>query len=145
MNKQDKQFEQLMKGMKLDSPSADFMHRVMGRIQAEAAVTPKKVLQDYQPVISRKAWIVLGVLFGAMLICIMVSGSGSATESTPGYWSNLLGKVDSKEVGSIWQKGIGWVGSIPTLAMLIIASTLALYTLDAYLTKLRHHSEKAED
>lgn len=142
MNKQDKQFEQLMKGMNLDSPSPDFMHRVMGRIQAEAAVTPRKVLQDYQPVISRKAWIVLGVLFAALLAYITVSGSGSATESAPGYWSNLLGNVNSQEVGSVWQKGMSWVGSIPTLALLIVASTLALYTLDAYLTKLRHRTEK---
>lgn len=145
MDKQDKQFEQLMKGMTLSSPSADFTHRVMGRIQAEAAVMPRKVLQNYQPVISRKTWVVLGVLCVALMVYITVSGSGSGMETTPGFWSNLLGsieKVNSQEVGSVWQKGMNWFGSIPTVALLIVASTLALYTLDTYLTRLRHRTEK---
>lgn len=145
MNKQDKQFEQLMKGMTLSSPSADFTHRVMGRIQAEAAVMPRKVLQNYQPVISRKTWVVLGVLCVALMVYITVSGTGSATETAPGFWANLLGsieKVNSQEVGSIWQKGMSWFGSIPTVALLIVASTLALYTLDAYLTRMRRHTAK---
>ncbi len=145
MDKQDKQFEQLMKGMTLSSPSADFTHRVMGRIQAEAAVMPRKVLQNYQPVISRKTWVVLGVLCVALLVYITVSGAGSATETAPGFWANLLGsieKVNSQEVGSIWQKGMSWFGSIPTVALLIVASTLALYTLDAYLTRMRRHTAK---
>lgn len=145
MDKQDKQFEQLMKGMTLSSPSADFTHRVMGRIQAEAAVMPRKVLQNYQPVISRKTWVVLGVLCVALMVYITVSGSGSGTETAPGFWSNLLGsieKVNSQEVGSVWQKGMNWFGSIPTVALLIVASTLALYTLDTYLTRLRHRTEK---
>lgn len=145
MDKQDKQFEQLMKGMTLSSPSADFTHRVMGRIQAEAAVMPRKVLQNYQPVISRKTWVVLGVLCVALMVYITVSGSGSGMETAPGFWSNLLGsieKVNSQEVGSVWQKGMNWFGSIPTVALLIVASTLALYTLDTYLTRLRHRTEK---
>ncbi len=145
MDKQDKQFEQLMKGMTLSSPSADFTHRVMGRIQAEAAVMPRKVLQNYQPVISRKTWVVLGVLCVALMVYITVSGSGSGTETAPGFWSNLLGsieKVNSQEVGSVWQKGMTWFGSIPTVALLIVASTLALYTLDTYLTRLRHRTDK---
>ncbi|MBL7969258.1 MAG: hypothetical protein JNK09_19805 [Prolixibacteraceae bacterium] len=143
MDKQDKQFEQLMKGMTLSSPSADFTHRVMGRIQAEAAVMPRKVLQNYQPVISRKTWGVLGVLCVALMVYITVSGSG--TETAPGFWSNLLGsieKVNSQEVGSVWQKGMTWFGSIPTVALLIVASTLVLYMLDTYLTRLRHRTEK---
>lgn len=145
MDKQDKQFEQLMKGMTLSSPSADFTHRVMGRIQAEAAVMPRKVLQNYQPVISRKTWVVLGVLCVALMVYITVSGSGSGTETAPGFWSNLLGsieKVNSQEVGSVWQKGMTWFGSIPTVALLIVASTLSLYTLDTYLTRLRHRTDK---
>lgn len=145
MDKQDKQFEQLMKGMTLSSPSADFTHRVMGRIQAEAAVMPRKVLQNYQPVISRKTWVVLGVLCVALMVYITVSGSGSGMETAPGFWSNLLGsieKVNSQEVGSVWQKGMNWFGSIPTVALLIVASTLALYTLDTYLTRLRHRTDK---
>lgn len=147
MNKQDKQFEQLMKGMNLNSPSADFTNRVMSQIQAEAAVTPKKVLQNYQPVISVKTWIITGILCAALLVYITVSGSGSGTETAPGFWSNLLGsieKVNSGEVSSIWQKGIGWFGSIPSVALLIVAATLSLYTLDTYLTKLRHHSHKLD-
>lgn len=54
MNKLDKQFGQVMKGMKIDSPSSDFRIKVMSRIQAEAAVTRRPLLVDYKQVISSR-------------------------------------------------------------------------------------------
>jgi uncharacterized membrane protein YgcG len=145
MNKQDKQFEEMMKGINLSSPSVDFTHKVMSRIQAEAAVRPRRILQEYQPVISRKAWIIIGILLVALLVYIILSGTTAASESTPGFWSNLLGsvqKMNSGEVGSIWKKGITVFSSIPSVALLIVAASLSLWTLDTYFTRLRHHSGK---
>ena len=68
MNKLDKQFEQMMKGNRIDSPSSDFTLKVMSRIQAEAAVQKRPILADYQPVISKKTWIIMLVVFVLLLI-----------------------------------------------------------------------------
>jgi ABC-type microcin C transport system permease subunit YejE len=104
-------------------------------------------LQEYQPVISRKAWIIIGILLVALLVYIILSGTTAASESTPGFWSNLLGsvqKMNSGEVGSIWKKGITVFSSIPSVALLIVAASLSLWTLDTYFTRLRHHSGKMQ-
>ena len=64
MNKLDKQFGQIMKGMKIESPSSDFSIKIMSRIQAEAAVMSRPILVDYKPVISKRTWIILiGIFF----------------------------------------------------------------------------------
>lgn len=144
MNKLDKQFEGMMKEIRLDSPSPDFMIKVMSRIQAEAAVQHRP-LQTYQPVISRKAWIIIGLAFLALLIYITVSGSDAATESAPGFWSTLVGsveKINATGMTSVWQKGMDIFGTIPPVALLILTASMALWTLDTYLTRLRHHSSK---
>lgn len=144
MNKLDKQFEGMMKEVRLDSPSPDFMIKVMSRIQAEAAVQHRPV-QTYQPVISRKAWIIIGLAFLALLIYITVSGSDAATESTPGFWSTLVGsveKINATGMTSVWQKGMDIFGTISPVALLILTASMALWTLDTYLTRLRHHSSK---
>jgi len=147
MNKLDKQFEGMMKEVRLDSPSPEFMIKVMSRIQAEAAVQHRPVLQNYQPVISRKAWIIIGLAFLALLIYITVSGSDTVPESSPGLWSTLLGSVEminSTGMTSIWQKGMNIFGNIPPVALLILAASMALWTLDTFLTRLRHHSSKIQ-
>lgn len=146
MNKLDKQFEGMMKEVRLDSPSPDFMIKVMSRIQAEAAGQHRPV-QAYQPVISRKAWIIIGLAFLALLIYITVSGSDAATESTPGFWSTLVGsveKINATGMTSVWQKGMDIFGNIPPVALLILTASMALWTLDTYLTRLRHHSSKVQ-
>lgn len=145
MNKLDKQFEGLIKEISIDSPSKDFTLKVMNRIQAEATVQHRPALQNYQPVISRKAWLIIGLAFCALLIYITVSGSDTATESTPGFWSKLLGSIEtinSTGMTSIWQKGMNIFGNIPPVALLIMTASMALWTLDTYLTRLRHHSSK---
>lgn len=146
MNKLDKQFEGMMKEVRLDSPSPDFMIKVMSRIQAEAAVQ-HRIVKAYQPVISRKTWIIIGLAFLALLIYITVSGSDTATESTPGLWSTLVGsveKINATGMTSFWQKGMNIFGNIPPVALLILAASMALWTLDTYLTRLRHHSSKVQ-
>jgi hypothetical protein len=144
MNKLDKQFEEMMKGVRINSPSPDFTLKVMSRIQAEAAEQPRPALQNYQPVIGRTTWIILGLVFAALLIYITVSGPATVTESGPGLWSNLLGKVESSSsVNSFWQKGMTIFGNLPPVVFLILGASMALWTLDAYFTGLRHRTIKA--
>jgi len=143
MNKLDKQFEQLMKGVQIDSPSSDFTLRVMNRIQAEAAAQRKPILQNYQPVISKRTWIILIVAFILLLIYITVSSQDAAPASNTGFWSTVSGKIgllNNQEASSILKKGTGLFTSIPTIAYLILMASLALWTLDSVLTRFRHHS-----
>jgi hypothetical protein len=131
MNKLDKQFEQMMKGIQIDSPSSDFTFSVMSRIQAEAAVQRKSVLQNYQPVISKRTWIILIVAFVLLLIFITVSGQDAAPASNIGFWSTISGKIgalNNQEGSSILKRGTGLFTSIPTTAYLILTTALALWT-----------------
>lgn len=143
MNKLDKQFEEMMKGMKMESPSSDFTFKVMSRLQAEAAVQRKPILQDYQPVISKRTWIILIVAFLLFLIYITVSGQGAAPENGNGFWTAISGKVgalNTQGASSALKTGMGIFTSIPSVVYLILTASLALWTLDGFLGKLRHQS-----
>gem|GEM_PF-1091940 len=144
MNKLDKQFEEMMKGMKIDSPSSDFTLKVMSRIQAEAAVQKHHLLQNYQPVISKRTWIILISIFILLIIYITVSGKEPATGTDSGFWSVISGSLNQlhvKDTSTIWQKGIGLFSSVPTIAYLILGASLALWTLDSYFTHKHQTSE----
>jgi len=141
MNKLDKQFEQMMKGISIDSPSKGFSLKVMEQIQAEAAVQKHSILEDYQPVISRKVWIILIVAFILLMVYITVSSQETNQVKEPGMWSALsdsLQKVDTKGVSNIWQSATGLFTSIPAIAYLILMASLALWTLDSFLERFRH-------
>lgn len=147
MNKLDEQFEEMMKGIRVDSPSSDFTLKVMSRIQAEATVQQHHLLQDYQPVISKRTWIILVAAFILLMIYITVSGKETTTANDSGFWSAISGSLDQlkvKEASSIWQKGMGLFSSVPTIAYLILTASLALWTLDSYLTRFRHHATKVQ-
>jgi hypothetical protein len=143
MNKLDKQFEQLMKEIQLDSPSKDFSLWVMERIQAEAAAQKPSLVEDYQPVISRKVWIILIAAFIALVVYILGFGQEPSQAENPSLWSAIpeaLPKIDTKGLSTIWQSATGLFTSIPTMAYLIMLASMALWTLDLLLTRSRHNS-----
>ena len=141
MNKLDQQFEQLMKGINIDSPSKDFSLKVMERIQAEAAVQKPSLLEDYQPVISRKVWIILIVAFIALVVYVLLSGQTAAQSQVTGVLSDFsesVQKFNTQGVSNAWQSATGLFASIPSVAYLILLASLALWNLDLFLTRLRH-------
>jgi len=147
MNKLDKQFEQLMKGINIDSPSQGFSLKVMEQIQAEAVVQKHSLVEDYQPVISKRTWIILIAAFILLLVYITVSGPETAQVKEPGFWSTISGslqKIDTRGVSGIWQSATGLFASIPTMAYLILTATLALWTLDSFLSRFRHSPSKVQ-
>lgn len=140
MDKLDQQFEQLMKGITLDSPSKGFSMKVMEKIQAEAAVQKKSILEDYQPVIGTKTWILMIAGFVALIVYILFSGNESTANHDTVIMSVLsesVQKLGTSKVSNAWQTANGIFASIPTVAYLIIIASLALWTLDLYLTKLK--------
>lgn len=141
MNKLDQQFTEVMKDIRIDSPSENFKVKVMSRILAEAAVTRKALLQDYKPVISKRAWIIMLVAFVALIVYILLTGSSAEPASGSGLLGTVAGKMQSfnnSELPKLWEKGAGIFSTIPPVAYVIILSSLALWTLDSFLTKLRH-------
>jgi len=142
MNKLDKQFSEMMKDIRIDSPSSDFTLKVMSRIQAEAAVQKRPLLQDYQPVISKRTWIILLVAFLLLMIYIAVSGNNATPASDTGLLGTVSGKlqaINTSAITQIWEKGMGIFSTIPPIAYLIILSSGTLWTLDSFLTRFRHH------
>jgi hypothetical protein len=147
MNKLDKQFEQLMKGVNIDSPSKGFSLKVMERIQAEAAVHKHAVIEVYKPVISKKAWIILIAAFILLMVYISVSGPETTPAKEPGLWtafSGTLQKLDTKGVSDVWQTATGLFSSIPPIAYLILMASMALWTLDSFLTRFRHSASHVQ-
>lgn len=147
MNKLDKQFEQMMKEISIDSPSQGFSLKVMERIQAEAIVQKHSLVEDYQPVISRKTWIILIAAFILLMVYITVSSPGTTQVKEPGFWSAISGmlqKIDTKGVSGIWQTATGLFASIPTMAYLILMASLALWTLDSFLSRFRHSTSEVQ-
>ena len=147
MNKLDKQFEQLMKGINIDSPSQGFSHKVMERIQAEAVVQKHSLVEDYQPVISKRTWIILIAAFILLMVYITVSSPETTQVKEPGFWSAISGtlqKIDTKGVSGIWQSATGLFASIPTMAYLILTASLALWTLDSFLSRFRHSTSEVQ-
>ena len=145
MNKLDKQFGEMVKGIKIDSPSSDFTIKVMSRIQAEAAVQKPHLLLDYKPVISKRTWIILVAAFILIMTYITLSASGSSPTGTSNFWSTISGSLNpfkSNEVSTLWQKGLGVFSSIPSIAYMILIATLALWTLDSFLQQIRHNHSK---
>ena len=147
MNKLDKQFEEMMKGIRIDSPSSDFTTKVMSRIQAEAAVQKRPILAEYQPVISKRTWIILLVIFVLFMIYITVSSQDTTTVNNPGVWSSVSGKIsqlNTKEASKIWQTGKGLFTSISPIAYLIVIASLALWTLDGFLSRFIHRTSEIQ-
>jgi hypothetical protein len=145
MNKLDKQFEEMMKGITIDSPSSDFTMKVMSRIQAEAAVQKRPILAGYEPAISKKTWIMLLIIFAALMIYITVAGKDTDSANTSGFIATILNSMNQLEVNkvsSFWQKGMGIFSSIPMVAYLIITASLALLTLDGFLNLFKHEASK---
>ena len=94
MNKLDKQFGEIMKGVRIESPSSDFTLKVMSRVYAEASVKAKPVLHDYQPVISKRTWIILIAAFVLLMVYVMATGQ-STSENEHGFWTTFFGKLSS--------------------------------------------------
>ncbi len=146
MNKLDKQFEEMMKGMNIESPSSDFIVKVMSRVYAEAAVKPKRVLQDYQPVISKRAWIIIVTVFLLLLVYIIASGQ-SSPENNTGFLSNFFGKVstlNNEGATSALKAGMGIFTTIPPVAYLIVISSLGLWTLDSVFQRLHKRASEIQ-
>lgn len=141
MDKLDQQFEQLMKGIKIDSPSKGFSMKVMERIQAETAVQKKSILEDYQPVISKRTWILMIAGFIALIVYVIYFGNNTAPTQDNAVMSVLaesVQKLQTSKVSNVWQTANGLFASIPSVAYLIILASLALWTLDMFLTKMKH-------
>jgi hypothetical protein len=145
MNKLDQQFEQLMKGITIDSPSKGFSLKVMERIQAEAAIQKHSILEDYQPVISKKVWILIIVGFISLVVYILASSQQITQVKDTNTWSaipDVVHKLNTTALSNVWQSVNGLFASIPSVVYLILMASMALWTLDLFLTRLRHsHSE----
>jgi hypothetical protein len=137
MNKLDKQFGQIVKGMKIDSPSSDFRIKVMSRIQAEAAVTQRPLLVDYKPVISKRTWIILIGMFVAAVVFIILQAFKSEPSAVDSGVLTTMADSVSKVNNSLLQKGYGLFSSVPTVAYLIVLASLSLWTLDSVLTRFK--------
>ncbi len=144
MNKLDKQFEEVMKAIQIDSPSFDFTIKVMSRIKAEAAVSQHSLIENYQPVISRRTWIILIVAFVLFLAFIIISGNTTDTSGDLGLWSYFsksLPEVDA-QASLLLKKSTGVFTNIPLVAYLILIASLALWTLDSIFVRFRHTPSK---
>lgn len=141
MDKLDKQFEQLMKGAKIESPSKGFTMNVMQRIQAEAATQKRSVIEDYQPVIGRRTWIVIIAAFIGLIAYMIFAGTETTQVPQSGIMATIAEstqRLNTKGVSNMWESVNGIFASIPSMAYLIIIASSILWSLDIYLTRMKH-------
>ena len=74
--KLDTMLERLMRDEGLESPSFDFTNKVMDKVFA-LEVNSTLV---YKPLISKKAWFLMGLTFLAIIIYVLLNGSGEGSE-----------------------------------------------------------------
>jgi drug/metabolite transporter (DMT)-like permease len=141
MNKLDRQFGEMMKGMKMDSPSADFKTRLMSRIMAEAAVMRRPLLADYKPVIGKKTWIAITVVFVATIIYMLWPSGQPAPGSVQHGTLSVVTDSAAKATGTILEKGVGMFGSIPTVAYMVALASLSLWAIDLFLSHWKRQHE----
>ena len=145
MNKLDKQFEEMMKGIKIDSPSSDFALKVMSRVQAEAAVKRHSLIENYQPVISKRTWIILIAIFVFFFIYVLTFNGNASVDQNRGILSDVLGsvsKLNATAPVSILKTGVGIFRSVPPVAYLIVFSSMLLWTIDSFLSRMRQRSNE---
>jgi|AntAceMinimDraft_7_1070363.scaffolds.fasta_scaffold04458_4 hypothetical protein len=64
----------IMKEAQVESPSPDFLNKVMNSVKIESEISSFKV---YQPLISKPAWVIITTVFVALIIFILTSTSGN--------------------------------------------------------------------
>ena len=141
MDKLDKQFEQIMKGVKIESPSKGFTMNVMERIQAESAIQKRSLIEEYEPVISRKTWILMIAGFIGLVVYILLTGNETAQSPEISLMTNVaesVNKLNTQGLSNMWHSANGFLASIPSVVYLIILASSALWTLDILLTRIRH-------
>lgn len=135
MNKIDEQYEQMMKNLKIDSPSSNFTDMVMSRIYAETAIiNNKSVSVAYQPIISKKTWIILFGIASAIILLIVFGGNFSASPDKNQMAfsiSEYIAEFNFSFFSGSLIKASKIVTEIPGLAYLVMISSLLLWLLDA--------------
>lgn len=135
MNIIDEQYEKMMKNLKINSPSANFTYNVMSRIHAETAIIKNEsIVADYQPIISKKTWIILCGIASVIILFIVFAGNFSVTTdknqlvfSVSEYLSGLKLSFFSESLNKASQ----FIYDIPGLAYLVLISSLLLWLLDS--------------
>jgi hypothetical protein len=143
MKQIDRNFENLMKRVKPDSPSDRFTLSVMQRIQTEAALTPKPLLHDYKPVISRPMWIALAAIFVGFIVFLSMGQAGETDsgQSLLSFLNNPQAAEGAEKVSQVGRSLLGYFTAIPKEVFIIFLAAFALWTLDQLLGRSRKVQE----
>jgi hypothetical protein len=126
----DEQLKSILQKAGMEEPSADFTDRLMAKIQA-APIRPFV----YQPVISRKGWLLSIIAFTTICFLITLSPAepGSAIPGFTPYMQGFLFLM-SQSVSGLLGK-ISSLSSFTTVA-LVIACGWFLYAADKIIRKM---------
>lgn len=83
-NKEDESIKKWIKELPLEQPSPDFMQKVM------AGVAHSVMKKSYQPLISRKVWVVIITLFMLALLWIYFNPSSALIDSEALTWNSRM-------------------------------------------------------
>ena len=111
----------LLKKNVLEVPSVDFAARVMSQIQSDG-------ITEYKPIISKKIWSVLLLLFVGSVVFVLFTGSTSSNSLYVSKYSAVLGKI-VKSIGN----AIAESAQIPSILMVSTFCLSTLLLLDYFL------------
>ena len=117
----DPSLTSLLKKNGQEAPSVNFVTAVMAQIQREGII-------EYKPIISKKIWSVLSVLFVSSVVFVLFTESPSSSNSYVSKYSDVLEKIITSFGSSIVESI-----QIPSILVVSIFCLSSLLLLDYFL------------
>ena len=117
----DPSLTSLLKKNGQEAPSVNFVTAVMAQIQREGII-------EYKPIISKKIWSVLSVLFVSSVVFVLFTESPSSSNSYVSKYSDVLEKIIASFGSSIVESI-----QIPSILVVSIFCLSSLLLLDYFL------------
>jgi hypothetical protein len=137
----DKKFEQMMQGIKLDSPSGNFTEKVMQCIQNEAEVAKLK-RNVYEPVISKKTWVILSVGFVVLAVFALLSDESHSADTPTGLLRDLYPSLkisNFSTISNLWDPITRLFTTVPLMVYITFISSLVLWSFDRLLSQFQYN------
>ncbi len=124
--KKDKELEQLIIGLDLESPSADFTSKVMNKVYEETI----DVRTTNEKIMGLQFWVFVGIFIALAVLLVILSNSGIDAGS-----GGLIDSIKEKSTGTGFQSAFEKMNALPTSIAGILLATSTLLFLDRFLTQ----------
>ncbi len=129
----DNELRNLIKGIKLDSPRADFTSKVMNRVFEKK---PAVEIVKKEKLLGRGFWVIIS-LFAMLFIAMFVFSSSGGGEQ--GQLTKILSSANDTALSKGFQSFFSNLGSLPlSIGGILFASSILVF-IDRFLPQIMPH------